>query len=72
MAIARLQRLRALMPGDRAVTLLHREAVNFAGIPTDFDVVILNSVVQYFPGGEYLLRTLEQAVRSARPAEPCS
>ena len=39
--------------GRPAVTLLHREAVNFAGIPTDFDVVILNSVVQYFPGGEY-------------------
>jgi amino acid adenylation domain-containing protein len=32
-----------------------------------FDVVVLNSVVQYFPGVGYLRRVLEQAVRCVRP-----
>ena len=32
-----------------------------------FDVVILNSVVQYFPGGEYLERVLRSAMRAVHP-----
>jgi amino acid adenylation domain-containing protein len=50
------------------VALFQRTADNFDGIPADsFDMVILNSVVQYFPGVEYLLRVLEGAVRAVRP-----
>jgi hypothetical protein len=43
-------------------------ADDFSGIePGGFDGVVLNSVVQYFPGVEYLLRVLEGAVRAVRP-----
>jgi len=45
------------------IQLLHRNADNFEGINNEkFDCVILNSVVQYFPDVEYLLRVLEGAV----------
>ncbi|HEX8191018.1 MAG TPA: non-ribosomal peptide synthase/polyketide synthase [Pyrinomonadaceae bacterium] len=54
--------------GLRQVTLLHRTADDFEGIADDsFDVVVLNSVVQYFPGADYLLRVLEGAARAVRP-----
>ena len=46
------------------VTLLQRMADDFGGFePESFDTVIINSVVQYFPSVEYLLRVLEGAVR---------
>ncbi|HEX8921342.1 MAG TPA: phosphopantetheine-binding protein, partial [Pyrinomonadaceae bacterium] len=35
--------------------------------PQSFDVVVLNSVVQYFPGMDYLVRVLEGACRALRP-----
>ncbi len=51
-----------------AVTLEQREADDFLGIPEQsYDLVILNSVIQYFPGIDYLLRVLEGAVRIVRP-----
>ncbi|HEX8852026.1 MAG TPA: amino acid adenylation domain-containing protein, partial [Pyrinomonadaceae bacterium] len=56
--------------GDRAarVTLLRRAADDFEGVePQSFDAVILNSVVQYFPDADYLLRVLEGAARAVRP-----
>ena len=43
------------------VTLLQRAADNFEGLERS-DVVILNSVVQYFPSIEYLLSVLEGAL----------
>jgi amino acid adenylation domain-containing protein len=47
------------------VELLHRLADDFSGIkPQSFDTVVLNSVVQYFPCVEYLLRVLEGAVKA--------
>jgi amino acid adenylation domain-containing protein len=50
------------------VELLQREASDFEGVePESFDVVILNSVVQYFPSMDYLVRVLEEACRSLRP-----
>jgi amino acid adenylation domain-containing protein len=50
------------------VTLSQRMADDFTGIETgSFDAVILNSVIQYFPGAEYLLRVLERAVSVVRP-----
>jgi pristinamycin I synthase-3/4 len=48
--------------------LLHRCADNFEGIESGaFDLIILNSVVQYFPGINYLLRVIEGAVKVVEP-----
>ena len=50
------------------VTLLQRWADDFTGIEAEaFDTVILNSVVQYFPSIDYLLRVLEGAVHAVAP-----
>lgn len=46
------------------VKLLRRSAHDFAGLPeTQFDTVILNSVVQYFPDISYLTAVLENATK---------
>ena len=48
--------------------LRRQEADDFDGLePNSFDLVILNSVVQYFPSIDYLLRVLEGAVNMVRP-----
>ncbi len=53
------------IPGTR---LLERAADDFAGIPAGrFDLVVVNSVVQYFPGVDYLLRVLEGATGALAP-----
>src|SRR5206468_1811640 len=50
------------------VTLLQRVADDLSAIGTEaFDVVILNSVVQYFPSVDYLVRVLEGAAKVVRP-----
>ena len=50
------------------VQLKRRLADNFTAIPRQtFDMVILNSIVQYFPDVNYLLRVLEGAVDSLAP-----
>ncbi|HEX9942197.1 MAG TPA: amino acid adenylation domain-containing protein [Thermoanaerobaculia bacterium] len=50
------------------VELDQRLANDWSGIsPGDFDLVVLNSVVQYFPGIEYLARVLENAVEAVAP-----
>lgn len=50
------------------VSVSHREAGDFDGLePDSIDVVILNSVVQYFPTVEYLIKVIEGAVRVTRP-----
>ncbi|MBX9790192.1 MAG: amino acid adenylation domain-containing protein [Pirellulales bacterium] len=50
------------------VRLERRAADELAGLPIGhFDTVILNSVVQYFPSAEYLLRVIEGAARLVRP-----
>ncbi len=49
--------------GIDKVRLLRREAVDFSGLPDEpFDVVLANSVVQYFPDADYLRRVLAGAV----------
>ncbi|MGI8807424.1 MAG: amino acid adenylation domain-containing protein [Acidimicrobiales bacterium] len=54
--------------GMANVGLLHREAADFSGVPSaPFDVVVVNSVVQAFPGVDYLRRVLAQAVARVRP-----
>ena len=51
------------------VELLHRMATDFEGIDaTSFDVVILNSIVQYFPGVDYLMQVLEKAIQAVAPS----
>jgi amino acid adenylation domain-containing protein len=50
------------------VKLLHRTADDFEGIETAaFDLVILNSVVQYFPSLDYLIQVLEGAIQRVAP-----
>ncbi|HYG65055.1 MAG TPA: amino acid adenylation domain-containing protein, partial [Thermoanaerobaculia bacterium] len=50
------------------VRLLERPADRFDGIEDEsLDLVILNSVVQYFPDADYLATVLERAVAAVRP-----
>jgi amino acid adenylation domain-containing protein len=49
------------------VSLTQRAADDFEGVePEAYDLVILNSVVQYFPSVDYLVRVLEGALRAVR------
>jgi amino acid adenylation domain-containing protein len=51
------------------VELLHRMATDFEGIDAaSFDVVILNSIVQYFPSVNYLMQVLEKAIQAVSPS----
>ena len=48
--------------------VLHRRADELEGFaPQSFDTVVLNSVVQYFPGADYLADVLRKAVRLVKP-----
>ncbi|MCC5603549.1 non-ribosomal peptide synthetase [Nostoc favosum] len=50
------------------VTLYQQMATDFEKVETAaFDAVIVNSVVQYFPTIDYLIRVLEGAVRATAP-----
>jgi amino acid adenylation domain-containing protein len=52
--------------GSDSVLLIHGDATRIAELPvSDGDVVLFNSVVQYFPGPGYLRRALTDAVRIA-------
>ncbi|MDF5730033.1 MAG: amino acid adenylation domain-containing protein, partial [Rhizonema sp. PD38] len=62
-AIQYVEQLCKTVDGLAHVRLLHQTADNFEGIPQgDFDTVILNSIVQYFPSVEYLLQVIEGAI----------
>ena len=51
------------------VVLLTRRADDFRGIePESFDAIVLNSIVQYFPGMDYLVEVLRGAVAATAPA----
>ena len=53
-------------PSRAVVTLLERTADDATGLePGSFDVVVLNSVAQYFPSAAYLDRVLDTAIRLA-------
>ncbi|HEX8243326.1 MAG TPA: amino acid adenylation domain-containing protein [Longimicrobium sp.] len=61
--LARLeQRLRSARVPLPPVRLLQREAADFGGIAGGFDTAILNSVSQYFPGADYLVRVIGKTV----------
>ncbi|WP_260606431.1 amino acid adenylation domain-containing protein [Streptomyces sp. WAC08241] len=67
--IASLGQRVAEEPGlsDR-VRLLDRPADDFDGIPQGyFDVIVVNSVIQYFPSGDYLKQVLLKAVEHLAP-----
>ena len=62
------QQLAAAGEGQAHVRLLERMADDFQDIEAEsFQLVILNSVVQYFPDADYLLRVLEGAVKAVEP-----
>jgi amino acid adenylation domain-containing protein len=67
-AIGSLQQQLAGTPLGDKVTLRQAGAHEFSGVEAEsFDVVILNSVVQYFPHIDYLVSVLEGAVRAVKP-----
>ncbi len=50
------------------VTLLQQSADDFTGLVAgDFDTVVLNSVIQYFPDVNYLLKVLDGIARLVKP-----
>ncbi|MFN0165020.1 MAG: amino acid adenylation domain-containing protein [Bryobacteraceae bacterium] len=54
--------------GLNQVELLVRAADDLTGLPESYyDTIILNSVVQYFPGADYLMAVLEGAARLLAP-----
>ena len=67
-AVAHIRHLRDSLPELANVSAMQRAADDFSGLSAgSFDLVILNSVVQYFPSVEYLLRVLAGAVRVLKP-----
>jgi amino acid adenylation domain-containing protein len=55
-------------PGWADVRTMQRSADNFHGIELgELDMVILNSVIQYFPTREYLEEVLEKAAEKIKP-----
>ncbi|WP_053656241.1 non-ribosomal peptide synthetase [Streptomyces sp. MMG1121] len=67
-----IRRLRGQLAGlglpDGRVVLRQQSAHESTGIPEGrFDLVVLNSVVQYFPSGDYLARVLDTASRALAP-----
>ncbi|MFD3687023.1 class I SAM-dependent methyltransferase [Nocardiopsis sp. NPDC058631] len=66
--IEQLGKALAGQPWADRVRLLQREASDFTSFGDGaFDVVVLNSVVQYFPDRSYLEHVLEQSVRVLAP-----
>ena len=54
--------------GLSQVTLRQRAADDFSGVePGSVDLIVINSVVQYFPSIDYLVRVLEQAAAALSP-----
>jgi amino acid adenylation domain-containing protein len=68
-ALAKIRRtLDAHVPAIPSVSLLQRAAEDFEGVPeASYDAVIINSVAQYFPSGDYLLRVLKGAASRVAP-----
>jgi len=67
-AVALIERLRQTTPALSHVHVERRMADDFTGLaPGSFDLVVVNSVVQYFPDVRYLVRVLTGACRLVRP-----
>jgi SAM-dependent methyltransferase len=64
-AISRLREFAETRAELRHVALLEREAIDFCGLTQhSVDMVVLNSVVQYFPSIDYLQNVLQQAAET--------
>ncbi|MEB3279243.1 MAG: amino acid adenylation domain-containing protein [Lyngbya sp.] len=64
-ALQHVEEMCQKIAGLERVRLLHQMADNFTEIPkAEFDTVVLNSVVQYFPSVEYLLQVLEGTIKA--------
>ncbi|MEI2579470.1 non-ribosomal peptide synthase/polyketide synthase [Scytonema sp. PRP1] len=62
-ALQHVEQMCKTLSGLDNVRLLQRTADNFDGIPQgEFDTVVINSVVQYFPSVDYLLQVIEGAI----------
>ena len=66
-----LQNLRHYLDHHREsfshVSLREQPADDFSGIETDyFDLIVLNSIIQYFPDASYLIHVLEGAIQRVR------
>jgi SAM-dependent methyltransferase len=58
-----------ITPGGPVVSLERGDALRLADLPdASADLVVFNSVIQYFPGADYLRRALHEAVRVAGPS----
>ncbi|NKB76040.1 MAG: amino acid adenylation domain-containing protein [Gammaproteobacteria bacterium] len=58
-----IEHLKSQLPELQGVTTLQADASDFSQTPTAFfDLVILNSVIQYFPDTHYLQSVIEQAI----------
>jgi amino acid adenylation domain-containing protein len=67
-SLAYVERSLAALPQRPAVTLLQQPADDFTGLDAfSFDVIILNSVVQYFPSADYLARVMTGIARLLKP-----
>ncbi len=68
-AIRDLESKLPLLPeGSGTVELIQRSAEQFDGVADDsFDIVLINSVAQYFPNADYLAEVLTKALRVVRP-----
>lgn len=65
--VARLATDTAEMPWADRVVFSHQAADDFTDVPFDLDVIILNSVVQYFPHRDYLRDVLDRAWERLQP-----
>ena len=66
---AAIERLQAAVNDKqwRHVELFEREALDLDGIDATFDVIVINSVVQYFPSARYLELVLDALIDKTSP-----
>ncbi|HUC10576.1 MAG TPA: amino acid adenylation domain-containing protein [Stellaceae bacterium] len=65
-----LRRVRQMIEGNpdfATARVLHRAADDFTDVAGPFDTIVLNSVIQYFPGIDYLLAVLDEAAKRLAP-----
>ncbi|MDM8560649.1 amino acid adenylation domain-containing protein [Candidatus Parabeggiatoa sp. HSG14] len=67
-ALQQVETLKQKVDNLNHVVLFHRTADDFKDIePESFDVVILSSIIQYFPSVNYLLDVLEKVNKVVKP-----
>jgi len=67
-SLQHIENMKSSVAGIERVRLLNRNADDFRDLtPKSFDLVVLNSVIQYFPSIEYLMTVIENAIEMVRP-----